>query len=137
MGTRNQGAARFRKQQGLVLLAVMVFILMTTLAAQFRRAITSYYNTVPPGGARALPQSLEALLNDDRFARPIQHLRRLYPDPMTGKPDWFLIREDGGIVGVHSQSTQPPVKKAGFGSGNDPFEKAERYSDWTFSLARR
>ncbi|MBA2674825.1 type II secretion system protein [Ramlibacter sp.] len=155
------GATRLRSQQGLVLLAVLVFILMTTLAAsslvvsyttqlqrekeeqllfagaQIRRAITSYYNTVPPGGARSLPQSLEALLSDDRFPRPIQHLRRLYPDPMTGRPDWFLIREDGGIVGVRSQSAQPTIKKAGFGSGNEHLEKTDRYSDWTFALPRR
>ena len=147
-----------RAQQGLVLLTVLVFILVTTLAssslvvvyktqmqrekedqllfagAQFRRAIASYYNTVPPGGARALPQSLEVLLDDHRFPRPIQHLRRIYADPMTGRPDWYLIRDSSGIVGVRSQSSQSTLKKKGFGKGDEHLEGKELYSDWTFSI---
>ena len=144
-------ARRTRPQQGLVLLAVLVFILVSTLAAssrekeqqllfvgaQFRRAIASYYNTIPPGGARAYPQSLEALLNDHRFPKPIQHLRRLYVDPMTGQADWQLIREEGGVVGVKSQSTQRTIKKKGFPKGYEYLEDKETYSDWTFSAARR
>lgn len=147
-----------RHQQGLVLLTVLVFILVTTLASsslvvlyttqmqrekeeqllfvgsQFRRAIASYYNTVPPGGARALPQSLEVLLNDHRFPTPIQHLRRIYADPITGQPDWHLIRESGGIVGVSSQSTQQTIKRRGFAKGYEHLEDKEVYSDWTFSI---
>ena len=150
--------AQHRHQQGLVLLTVLVFILVSTLASsslvvvyktqmqrekedqllfagfQFRRAIGSYYNTVPPGGARALPQSLEVLLNDHRFPTPIQHLRRIYADPFTGQADWHLIRESGGIVGVRSQSSQPVLKKRGFGQGNAHLEDKELYSDWTFSI---
>ncbi len=121
-----------------MLLAVLVFILVMTMAGsslvvvhttqmqrekeaqllfaggQFRRAIASYYNTVAPGGTRALPPSLEALLHDDRFPTPMQHLRRIYDDPMTGQADWVLIRASGasggsgGIVGVRSRFTIPP-----------------------------
>lgn len=149
-----------RTERGLVLLAMLVFILLTTLAAsslvvshvtqlqrekeeqllfvgaQFRRAITSYYNTVPPGGARTLPPSLEALMNDNRFPTPIQHLRRIYPDPMTGQADWELVREDNGIAGVRSRSERPVIKKSGFGPGNEQLENKERYSDWRFVLPR-
>ena len=145
-------------QHGVVLLIVLVFILVTTLGAsslvqiyqtqmqrereeqllfvgdQFRKAIASYYNTIPPGGARGLPQSLEALLNDQRFPKPRQHLRRIYPDPMTGEADWQLIRESGGIVGVKSQSSHTVLKKRGFSSDYQQFEDKELYSDWSFSI---
>jgi type II secretory pathway pseudopilin PulG len=99
------------KCTGIVLLGVLVFILITTLAAsslvtsyqqasrrekeeqllfagdQIRKAILAYYNTVPPGGARSLPPSFDALLDDQRFPTPRHHLRRPYLDPMTGTAD--------------------------------------------------
>ncbi|MEO5672336.1 MAG: type II secretion system protein [Ramlibacter sp.] len=142
----------------MVLLAVLVFILVSTLAAsslvvnyttqsqrekeeqllfagdQIRKAITSYYNTIPPGGARSLPQSLEALLDDHRFPKPIHHLRRMYSDPMTGQPDWEPIRNGGGITGVKSQSRQKPIKKSGFPKGYETLEDREYYSDWEFAM---
>jgi type II secretory pathway pseudopilin PulG len=147
-----------QKEQGLVLLTVLVFILVTTLAAsalvvsytsqrqreneeqllfvgaQFRRAIASYYNTIPPGGARALPMSLEALMNDQRFPTPVQHLRRIYPDPMTGQADWEVIRQNGGIVGVASRSQRGSIKKKGFATADESFEDKDRYSEWIFSV---
>jgi type II secretory pathway pseudopilin PulG len=152
---------RHRGEQGLVLLAILLFILVATLASsslvvvyktqmqrekeeqllfagkQFRKALASYYNTIPPGGARALPQSLEALVTDERFSKPMQHLRRIYADPMTGQPDWYLIRDDRGIIGIRSQSIQRPVKTAGFGKGYEYLENKEKYSDWTFSIEQR
>lgn len=151
---------RRHRQEGVVLLGVLIFILVTTLAAsslvviqktqmqrekeeqllfvgaQFRSAITSYYNTIPPGGARALPRSLDALVNDERFPKPVQHLRRIYADPMTGQSDWFLIRQDGGILGVRSQSKIPTIKKQGFGRGYEHLESKESYSDWLFTVQR-
>lgn len=146
------------RQSGLVLLAVLVFILVTTLAAstlvvmvktqsqrdreeqllfvgdQFRKAIASYYNTIPSGGTRALPQSLEMLVSDERFPKPMHHLRRLYPDPITGRPDWHLIREPGGIIGISSRSPQSTIKKHGFAKGYENLEGRELYSDWGFSI---
>lgn len=143
-------------QRGLALLAVLLFILVTTTAAsamvvvyktqtqrekeqellfvgaQYRRAVASYYSLVPPGGARALPASLDVLLEDKRFPRPVQHLRRLYPDPMTGRVDWQLIRAPGGIAGVASQSQGKPLKRNGFAADNRGFEDQARYADWQF-----
>jgi type II secretory pathway pseudopilin PulG len=143
---------------GLVLLAVLVFILITALAAsslvtsyqqasrrekeeqllfagdQFRRAILAYYNTVPPGGTRRFPSSLEALLNDQRFPTPRQHLRRIYADPIVGTPDWELVTSGSGIVGVHSRSNQQPLKKTGFALPYGQFEGARTYADWVFAI---
>lgn len=146
------------KQRGLVLLAILLFILVATLAAgsmvqvyqtqtqrekeeqllfvgdQYRRAIQAYFNTFPPGSARAWPPSLEVLLNDTRFPTPIQHLRRLYPDPMTGKADWQLVTDGGGLSGVRSRSTLAPFKVSDFPEPYKNFENQTSYGDWVFSV---
>lgn len=50
------------------------------------------------------PRRLEDLLEDRRAARPVRHLRKLYADPCTGRPDWQLERNSlGGIVAVRSR----------------------------------
>jgi len=145
-------------QSGIVLLTVMVFIFVTTLAAgtmvqsyqsqrqreneeellfvgaQYRKAIAAYYNTVPLGRARTLPTSLDSLLEDVRSPTPRQHLRRLYPDPMTGKADWDLIVVNGGVVGVRSKSMKEPFKKTGFFKEERSFEGATSYSQWVFQI---
>ena len=99
---------------------------------QYRRAIASYYNTIPPGSARALPSSLEVLLNDQRFPTPVQHLRRMYEDPMTGTKDWGLVSQGGGISGVYSPSEKSPFKTAGFAPMYRSFEGKTAYADWKF-----
>lgn len=147
-----------RRQHGVVLVGALVFLLVTTLVAssmvvvhetarkrereeellfvgmQYRRAIASYYNTIPPGGARRLPESLEVLLLDPRFPTPVVHLRRLYPDPMTGKTDWKLVQVQGGISGIRSRSEQSALKTTGFPQGLEHFKDKAMYSDWVFSV---
>lgn len=147
-----------QKQRGVVLLTVLVFVLVTTLGAnslvqmhqtqaqrdreeqllfvgdQYRRALASYYNTIPPGSSRSLPQSLEDLVNDHRFPKPMHHLRRLYPDPMTGQTDWQLVREGSGIIGISSRSNQPTLKKKGFSKEYKSFEGKNSYAEWKFTL---
>lgn len=148
-----------RAQSGVVLLTVLVFILLTTLAAsamvvrydterrrekeaellfagaQFRKAIASYYSSVPPGGARSLPPSLQALLNDQRFPTPMQHLRRLYKDPMTGQADWDVVLGPGGVLAVRSRSGLEPLKQSGFQKPFESFEGKQRYSEWLFGIS--
>ena len=148
------------RQSGAVLLVVLLFVFLTTLVSaslvqsyqaaaqrekeqqlifagqQYRRAIASYYATVPPGGARSFPASLEDLLNDNRFPTPMHHLRRPYPDPITGKMDWQLVREGDRIVAIHSTSAGEPLKKTGFPKALAHFENAASYSDWVFRVAR-
>ncbi|MES2948831.1 MAG: hypothetical protein V4858_09865 [Pseudomonadota bacterium] len=99
---------------------------------QFRRAIVSYYNTVPSGSARALPTNLEDLISDPRFPTPIQHLRKVYKDPMTGSTEWGLVTQGGGISGVYSQSPKTTFKTTGFAPVYKAFEGKTTYSDWKF-----
>ncbi len=101
---------------------------------QYRQAIRSYYFAGPSGSQRSYPPSLAALLDDDRFPTPVHHLRRAYPDPVTGA-EWELVRLGEGIVGVHSTSDKVPVKQAGFAAPYQHFEQQRSYANWVFAYA--
>jgi type II secretory pathway pseudopilin PulG len=99
---------------------------------QYRQAIASYYR-YSPQGQRAYPKSLDELLADQRSGEIRHHLRRLYPDPMTGQVDWETeSTPDGGIVGVYSRSQRRPIKRSGFDADDAFFENSECYCDWRF-----
>jgi len=100
---------------------------------QYRDAITRYY-VRSPRGALQFPRRLEDLLEDPRAPEGVRrHLRKLYPDPLTGKADWDLVTlADGSIVGVASRSQQRPVKQQGFRQRDAAFEGQSRYADWVF-----
>jgi type II secretory pathway pseudopilin PulG len=102
---------------------------------QYRQAIRSYYEQ-SPGAAKRFPQKLEDLLLDKRHPMPVRHLRRLYPDPVTGKADWGAIAApEGGIMGVHSASEAAPIKSGAFAARDSVFDGTARYSQWHFSYA--
>jgi hypothetical protein len=104
---------------------------------QFRQAIAYYYERTP-GGAKRFPQTLEDLLEDKRYPMPQRYLRKLYNDPITGKPQWGVIQApEGGIMGVHSLSELPPIKTSGFGARDRTLADTGRYSDWHFSYVPR
>lgn len=102
------------------------------IGEQFRLAIGSYYEN-SPGMPKRFPPSLEKLLLDDRFPTVKRHLRKIFFDPMTGTREWALIRQPGiGIVGVHSLSTQAPLKRANFHECYASFAEAKSYEGWEF-----
>src|SRR5260370_9382660 len=70
---------------------------------QYRLAIQRYYRI-----GRVLPMSVDDLLEDKRFPVPLHHLRRAYPDPMTGKNDWPFLRSGGHISASYHNSTAAP-----------------------------
>ncbi|HSO06081.1 MAG TPA: type II secretion system protein, partial [Pelomicrobium sp.] len=106
------------------------------VGAQYRNALQSYSRQGTVGGR--LPRSLEDLVRDPRTADVRRHIRRLYPDPLTGSAEWGLIRvADGGIIGVYSLSERAPIKRAHFPPGFEHFEGAERFADWKFLLDPR
>jgi type II secretory pathway pseudopilin PulG len=104
---------------------------------QYRQAIRRYYSAAPRGGQRGYPTSLEVLLDDDRFPTPVHHLRRAYPDPITGKAEWGLLKAGDRIVGVYSLSEAAPIKQAGFSPGYQAFKDAASYKDWVFAYVPR
>ena len=100
---------------------------------QFAAAITLFYERTPVGQRQRLPARLEELVDDRRWPVTTRHLRRVYLDPMTGKPEWGVVRApDGGILGVHSLSREVPIKRSGFGAPYEEFSSATSYQDWRF-----
>lgn len=100
---------------------------------QFKQAIRSYFEKTPLGNPSTAPRSLEELLRDPRYPNATRHLRKIYADPMTGKPDWGLIRsEDGGILGVYSKSKEKPIRIDHFPDEFFHFKGKERFRDWVF-----
>ena len=96
---------------------------------QYRQGIAAYYKK-----EQRYPQSLEQLLLDKRYPMPVRHLRRLYPDPMTGTADWGLVEAPGGgVMGVYSKSEAQPIKTGNFSLKDAEFEKAQTYADWKFT----
>ena len=96
---------------------------------QYRRAIERYYLS----GPKQFPGALEDLLKDPRKPGTERYLRKLYPDPLTGKSEWGLVKGPGDVImGVYSLSEDSPKKVANFGFANREFEGAAKYSDWKF-----
>ena len=89
------------------------------MGQQYRSAIESYRLA---GGVNQYPRRLDDLLQDPRLPTIKRHLRRLYPDPITGQSTWGIVKApDGGILGVFSLSTQEPLKTASRPAGLLPF----------------
>jgi hypothetical protein len=73
---------------------------------QYQRAIASYYEQ-SPNGLKSLPNSLEDLLLDKRYIKPVRYLRKLYTDPVNFNQAWqTILNADGQITGVVSESQQ-------------------------------
>jgi type II secretory pathway pseudopilin PulG len=143
---------------GFTYLGVMVFITIISIAAtavvqvgelarrraaeaellhvgrQYIKAFLEYELYTPEGNGNRAPARLEDLLRDPRQPGVRRYLRELYPDPITGKADWQLIRAPGGgIMGVRSASCAPTIKRS-FPHGDFMFLDGQtRYCDWTFA----
>lgn len=102
------------------------------IGEQYRKAIRSYYSA--SAVAKQYPKNLEDLLLDSRQTVLTRHLRKLYPDPVTGKKEWGLIMdaESQQVSGVYSLAQGKPIKQLGFDSRQKDFENAESYGDWRF-----
>ncbi|HEV3019391.1 MAG TPA: type II secretion system protein [Burkholderiaceae bacterium] len=143
-----------RPARGLVLLALLIMLVLVGVGAlgaaevwsttlkreretellfvgeQYRRAIQSYWKMSP--GRRAYPPSIDVLLTDNRFPNPVHHLRRVYRDPMTESGEFEPILQSNALMGIHSVSTDAPIKQANFAAPYKQFEKAESYAQWQF-----
>ena len=97
------------------------------IGQQFRGALLSY-----AGPTRQYPQSLDQLLLDERAPAVRRHLRRIYVDPLTGKPEWGLVTRAGRIIGVYSLAVGAPLIRTGFPRELEQFGQAQTYADWRF-----
>ncbi|MEO6118781.1 MAG: type II secretion system protein [Methylotenera sp.] len=115
---------------------------------QFIQAIKSYYENSP--NIKQYPKTIEQLLVDNRFPKPMHHLRKIYRDPMLNetyrqfelknakldeKLPWQLLRNrQGFIVGISSASKRTPI-----GTHLDEaittmpnIQAINTYADWKF-----
>lgn len=101
---------------------------------QYQQAIASYY-AVKHGPHQMYPSKLEHLVRDPRFPGVVRHLRKLYPDPMTGE-DWELVRDPAErIIGVRSSSELAPFKQDGFPENLEKLQGKGSYREWEFVFA--
>lgn len=91
---------------------------------QYRQAIAQFR-----ADHNRLPRELTDLLEDRSRLQLRRYLRRLYPDPITGKPDWEVktvtdrTGQVSGITDLNSRSTGTPLKSL-------PDKAAGSYRDW-------
>lgn len=101
---------------------------MVFRAAQIREALTSYQLNTPKvlesGAAMDLPRDLADLLEDKRGPHTKRHLRRLWPDPITGD-SWGLVMSNGRVRGVFSRSERAPLGAP---------EGVRAYHEWRFEV---
>lgn len=108
---------------------------LLAIGLEFRRALQSYAEATPMGFPTN-PESLEELLRDPRHPGVLRHLRRIYPDPFTGKTTWGLIRgPDRRIVAIHSLSTGTTYKRENFPPELESLQGQAHHSEWLFSIA--
>lgn len=99
---------------------------------EFRKALKGFAAAARNTNERS-PRTLEQLIKDPRYPDTRRYLRKLYVDPMTGKREWGLHKDQsGGIVGVFSLSEAKPLKVADFSPRNRDFEGKTKYSEWIF-----
>jgi hypothetical protein len=100
----------------------------------YRQAVRQYWQSAPIG-AKRYPDKLDDLLRDPRYPVTRRYLRRLYLDPVTGKPFVPVVSPGGGVMGVHSASPHKPVKISGFSGEEAVFTKSASYQNWEFIYA--
>jgi type II secretory pathway pseudopilin PulG len=107
---------------------------LLAIGLEFRAALKSYAEATPFGQPDA-PKELAELLRDPRHPGVRRHLRRLYPDPLTGRTEWGVVRDPGGrILGIHSLSTTATLRQDNFPFGLEAFKEARRHDEWVFAL---
>lgn len=96
---------------------------MVFRARQIQAAIRSYQAASTDVG-NSLPERLEDLIEDRRGPKPRRHLRRLWNDPVSGKP-WGELRAEGRIRGVYSNSDRIPLAAP---------DGIQNYREWHFDV---
>lgn len=105
---------------------------LIAVGVEFSRALRRYQDASPEA-AQSLPKTLEVLVEDRRSPRPQRHLRRIYRDPITGKAEWGIERNDAGITGVYSLSDKTPFKRHALPPAlGEGAAGAQRYRQWVF-----
>lgn len=77
---------------------------------QYSNAIRLFYEN-PFVSVKRYPDNFDELLEDKRTPKPMHHLRKLFPDPMTGSTEWGLVKNaENQIMGVYSLAKGQPLR---------------------------
>jgi type II secretory pathway pseudopilin PulG len=126
-------AASFKVAQTIQLRGAEAELL--AIGLEFRNALQSYADATP-NGLPNTPDNLSELLRDARSPGILRHLRRIYYDPLTGKPEWGIVRgPDQRIVGIHSLSQGEALKRENFPAELAYLSGTKGYKDWVFSIS--
>lgn len=106
-------------------------LLLLRVGEAYALALRAYHEATP-GPDKRYPPSLDELLEDRRFVRPLRHLRQLYPDPTTNAPWGLEYAASGGIRAVYSTSTQRPLRTGPVTHRTLRLSAAQSYRDWMF-----
>lgn len=99
----------------------------------FHAALVSWRRGAP--GASVGPAELAELVRDPRVPGVQRHLRQIPYDPLTGRAEWGLLRDNAGrIVAVHSLAPGQPITRRGFAPTQAGFEDASSYAQWQFGF---
>ena len=77
---------------------------LLAVGKEYQRAFASYYRHGQGAGKR-FPDRLEDLTRDPRYSSMLRHLRRVYPDPLTGG-EWGTVPAPGGGRRDHGRVQQ-------------------------------
>lgn len=100
---------------------------------RIRQAIESYYQNSAGQDQGTYPRDFKDLIRDPRFPGVVRHIRKLYPDPLTGSTEWGIVRDASGrMKGVFSKHKGTPVRTGNFPEEYEAFKKAKTYADWKF-----
>ena len=148
-----------KSQQGLAYLSLLIFIAilgltasalvqvtslmnrrsaedaLLTIGSEYANALNSYSQN-SPAGADDEPLSLQELLRDTRNPGAVKrHLRQIFPDPITGSPNWGLVTDPDTkrIQGVFSESETKPVKVGNFSEAFKGFDNKLYLREWVFT----
>ncbi len=121
VGTVWQTSAKREKEQQLL-----------KIGRTYAAAIASY-RKMATGSVAMGPPSLQALVLDDRFLRPVRHMRQAYADPINANQPWGLILDaNSRIAGVYSTSRDVPMQRSPVVMDGLILNAAQTYSDWKF-----
>jgi type II secretory pathway pseudopilin PulG len=106
---------------------------LLAVGLEFKSAVRGYFEATPVGTPSTAPRRLEDLLRDPRYPSVKRYLRKIYDDPLTGKPDWGIVRStDGGILGVFSKAEGKPIRQDNFPDEFFHFRNKKNYRGWVF-----
>lgn len=106
---------------------------LIAIGQEMRTALQRYADATPIGQPTE-PRELVELLRDPRQPGVVRHLRRIYPDPLTNKAEWGLLKTpEGRIAGIHSLSHTPVFRRTGFPPGCEIFTEATFHDEWIFA----